>query len=175
MDESRIRPATPADVPALSELIRRTVRLSNAGDYAAPVVELISANHAPDEVGQRLVERDVFVCIDGCRIVGTIGLGGDKLRPLFVEPGLQGKGVGARLVAHLEAHARKAGVAELHLSSSITARGFYERLGYRLIRFDEREDGSTFLLSKMLTDWRLFDEPPITKPGRRMVASADFP
>ena len=75
----------------------------------------------------------------GPRIVGTIGLGGDKLRSLFVEPGLQGKGVGARLVAHLEAHARKAGVAELHLSSSITARGFYERLGYRLIRFDERE------------------------------------
>jgi putative acetyltransferase len=82
--------------------------------------------------------------------VGTIGLGGDKLRSLFVEPGLHGKGVGARLVAHLEAHARKAGVAELHLSSSITARGFYERLGYRLIRFEEREDGSTFLMSKTL-------------------------
>jgi putative acetyltransferase len=65
---------------------------------------------------------------------------------------LQGKGIGARLVAHLEAHARETGVVELLLSSSITARGFYERLGYRLIRFDEREDGSTFLMSKMLTD-----------------------
>ena len=152
MDALTIRPATAADVAALSDLIRRAVRLSNAGDYAAPVVELISANHAPDKVAQRLVERDVFVCLDGPRIVGTIGLGGDKLRSLFVEPGLQGKGVGARLVAHLEAHARKAGVAELQLSSSITARGFYERLGYRLIRFEEREDGSTFLMSKTLTD-----------------------
>jgi putative acetyltransferase len=152
MDELTIRPATAADVPALSDLIRRTVRLSNAGDYTAPVVALISANYAPDKVAQLLVERDVFVCLDGRRIVGTIGLGGDKLRSLFVEPGLQGKGVGARLVAHLEAHARQAGVAELQLSSSITARGFYERLGYRLIRFDEREDGSTFLMSKTLTD-----------------------
>jgi hypothetical protein len=43
-------------------------------------------------------------------------------------------------------------VAELQLSSSITARGFDERLGYRLIRFEEREDGSTFLMSKTLTD-----------------------
>jgi putative acetyltransferase len=152
MDELTIRPATPADVPALSDLIRRTVRLSNAGDYTAGVVALISANYAPDKVAQRLAERDVFVCLDGPRIVGTIGLGGDRLRSLFVEPGLQGKGVGARLVAHLEVHARKAGVAELHLSSSITARGFYERLGYRLIRFDAREDGSTFLMSKTLTD-----------------------
>ena len=156
MDALTIRPATPADVAALSELIRRTVRRSNAGDYAAPVVELIAANHAPDKVAQRLVERDVFVCLEGHRIVGTIGLESDRLRSLFVEPGLQGKGVGARLVAHLEAHARQAGVAELHLSSSITARGFYERLGYRMIRFDERHDGSTFLMSKMLTDLLTF-------------------
>src|SRR5258708_2874792 len=123
MDAWPIRPAPPADVATLSDLIRRTVRLSNASDYAARVVELISANHAPDKVAQRLAERDVFVCLDGPRIVGTIGLGGDKLRSLFVEPGLQGKGVGARLVAHLEAHARQAGVAELHLSSSITSGG----------------------------------------------------
>jgi N-acetylglutamate synthase-like GNAT family acetyltransferase len=151
MDALTIRPATPADVAALSELIRRTVRRSNANDHAAPVVELIAANYAPDKVAQRLLERDVFVCLEGHRIVGTIGLESDRLRSLFVEPGLQGKGVGARLVAHLEAHARQAGVAELQLSSSITARGFYERLGYRLIRFDERHDGSTFLMSKMLT------------------------
>jgi putative acetyltransferase len=150
MDDLAIRPATPADVPAISDLIRQTVRQSNAGDYPADVVELIAANHVPDKVAQRLAERDVFVGLEGQRIVGTIGLGGDKLRSLFVEPGLQGKGVGARLVAHLEAHARKAGVTELLLSSSITARGFYERLGYRLIRFDEREDGSTFLMSKTL-------------------------
>jgi putative acetyltransferase len=89
MDALTIRPATAADVAALSDLIRRTVRLSNSGDYEAPVVELISANRAPDKVAQRLVERDVFVCLDGPRIVGTIGLGGDKLRSLFVEPDLR--------------------------------------------------------------------------------------
>lgn len=151
MDELTIRLATPADIPALSDLIQRTVRLSNAADYPADVVELICANYLPDKVAHRLGERDIFVCLEGDCIVGTIGLGGDRLRSLFVERGLQGRGVGARLVAHLEAHARKAGLDELQLSSSITARGFYERLGYRLIRFDERQDGSTFLMSKTLT------------------------
>jgi GNAT superfamily N-acetyltransferase len=153
MDDLAIRPATPADVPALSDLIQRTVRESNAGDYPAEVVELISANYAAHKVAQRLAERDIFVCFEGQRMVGTIGLGDGKLRSLFVERALQGKGVGAQLVAHLEAHARMAGAAELQLSSSITARAFYERLGYRLIRFDERADGSTFLMSKMLTGW----------------------
>ena len=82
--------------------------------------------------------------------VGTAGLGNGKLRSLFVEPGLQQRGVGARLVAHLEAHARAAGITELTLNSSLTAHGFYERLGYRMIRFEERADGSTFLMSKTL-------------------------
>jgi GNAT superfamily N-acetyltransferase len=80
-----------------------------------------------------MTERDVFVCHKGGRIVGTIALGADRLRSLFVDPELQRAGIGARLVSHLETHARKVGVSELKLSSSLTARGFYERLGYRLI------------------------------------------
>jgi hypothetical protein len=76
MDCLTIRPATQADVPAISALIQRTVRQSNASDYAAQVVELICANYAPDKVAQRLLERDVFVCLEGPRMVGTVGLGG---------------------------------------------------------------------------------------------------
>ena len=97
-----------------------------------------------------MAERDVFVCQMGERIVGTIALGGDRLRSLFVEPGLQQTGIGARLVAHLEAHALKVGVTELKLSSSLTARGFYERLGYRMVQPEQHDGVSTFLMAKML-------------------------
>jgi putative acetyltransferase len=150
MDELRIRLAESDDVTALSDLIQRTVRLSNAPDYGTDLAERIAANFGPDQVAQRLAGRDVFVGLRGDKIVGTIGLGAGKLRSLFVEPGLQQAGIGARLVAHLEAHARALGVVELQLSSSLTARGFYERLGYRTIRFEERDDGSTYLMSKTL-------------------------
>ena len=119
-------------------------------DYPAETVELITANFAPDKIAQRLTERDVFVAHAGDRIIGTIALGGDRLRSLFVEPGRQRAGIGARLVAHLEAHALKAGVSELQLSSSLTARGFYERLGYRVIRREEHEGVSTYLMAKTL-------------------------
>ena len=60
--------------------------------------------------------------------------------------------IGAQLVAHLEAHALRAGVKELRLSSSLTARGFYERLGYHTIRLEERVDGSTYLMRKTLAE-----------------------
>src|SRR5215813_12126483 len=99
MDDTTIRPARVTDVPALSDLIQRTVRLSNARDYGAELADLIAANYGPDKVARRLHERDVFVCQKGERIVGTIGLGDGRLRSLFVEPGLQGLGIGVRLVA----------------------------------------------------------------------------
>ena len=37
------------------------------------------------------------------------------------------------------------------LSSSLTARGFYERLGYRLIELEEHDGVSTFLMAKTLS------------------------
>jgi putative acetyltransferase len=151
MKDLVIRDATADDVAAISALVQHTVRISNSHDYPASAVDLIVANFAPDKVGQRMAERDVFVCHTGEHIVGTIALGGDRLRSLFVEPGLQQAGIGARLVAHLEAHARKVGVRELKLSSSLTARGFYERLGYRLIQPEEHDGVSTYLMAKTLT------------------------
>jgi N-acetylglutamate synthase-like GNAT family acetyltransferase len=150
MKDLVIRRAGPDDATAISALVQFTVRTSNSRDYSPEVVESIVADFAPDKVGQRMAERDVFVCQRGDRIVGTIALGGDRLRTLFVEPRLQQAGIGAGLVAHLEAHAVKVGVAELKLSSSLTARGFYERLGYRVIQPEEHDGVSSYLMAKTL-------------------------
>ena len=150
MTDLVIRDATADDAPVISALVQYTVRVSNGRDYPPQAVELIVASFALAKVGQRLAERDVFVCEKSGRIVGTIALGADRPRSLFVDPELQQAGIGTRLVAHLEAHARKVGVRELKLSSSLTARGFYERLGYRLIRPEEHDGVSTFLMAKTL-------------------------
>lgn len=150
MNDLVIRVAGPDDALAISALVQHTVRTSNGKDYPAEAIEMIVANFAADKVGQRMAERDVFVCQQNDRVVGTIALGGDRLRSLFVDPELQQAGIGARLVAHLEAHARKVGVRELSLSSSLTARGFYERLGYRLIELQEHDGVSTYLMVKVL-------------------------
>lgn len=141
-----IRKARPEDAAAISSLVLRTVRISNASDYPAQAIEQLIVDFASEKVAQRMTERDTFVAEIAGRIVGTIALGGDRLRTLFVEPELQGSGLGARLVAHLEAHARAVGVSELKLSSSLTAHGFYERLGYRTVRLEEHDGVSTWLM-----------------------------
>lgn len=150
MNNLVIRDAGSDDAAEISRLVQHTIRISNGKHYPPQAIELIVANFAADKVGRRMAERDVFVCQMGDRIVGTIALGGDRLRTLFVDPELQQAGIGARLVAHLEAHAPKTGVSELKLSSSLTARGFYERLGYRMIRQEAHDGVSTFLMAKTL-------------------------
>ena len=75
MSDLVIRAATADDAPAISALVQHTVRISNGRDYPPQAVELIVANFAPAKVGQRMAERDVFVCQKGGRIVGTIALG----------------------------------------------------------------------------------------------------
>jgi predicted N-acetyltransferase YhbS len=117
---------------------------------------LTCANFTTDKVLQKMAVRDVFVAVRDRLIVGTVSFGRSrnqdrpKLLSLFVAPLHQGKRVGAGLVDHLERHAVAKGVTTLWVSSSIPARTFYGRLGYRQHEFEERDDGSTFLMSKEL-------------------------
>ena len=65
---------------------------------------------------------------------------GGRLFQMAVSPRLQGQGLGARLVRHLEAELRRRGVARVHLHARATVLPFYERLGYAVYGepFEER-------------------------------------
>lgn len=53
-----------------------------------------------------------------------------RLFQLAVSPALQGQGLGARLVRHLEAELQRRGVRRVHLHARAAVVPFYERLGY---------------------------------------------
>lgn len=145
-----IHPATAADASTIAALIQRTVRISNAADYDAATIDAICNNFTPALVSEKMKTRDVFIARSGNNICGTISLGNGKLHSLFVDPDHQRRGIGRDLALYLEGHASNTGLTELHLSSSLTARPFYARLGYRDIRFEPRPDGSTWLMVKPL-------------------------
>lgn len=149
MSSPVIRRAAAADAEALSALIERTVVASNAPDYEAAAIELLMKFATPAGVVERMAGRDCFVAVEAGQVVGTISLGGDRLHQMFVAPERQKGGLGRRLVEYLEGHARAVGIGELRLHSSLTARGFYERLGYRMIEC-QPHDVPTWLMSKRL-------------------------
>ena len=94
-----IRRAVPADAVALSALILRTIRTSNAEDYPPDEIERVCASFTPGEVAKQIALRDVFLSpakeAADAPPVGTVSLGvkprpsgGEtaKLHVLFVAP-----------------------------------------------------------------------------------------
>jgi GNAT superfamily N-acetyltransferase len=153
MRELQIRRADPAEASIIGPLVQRAIRARIAADYDPAILEMMCANFAPDKFLVRMAARDVFAATKDGEIIGTVSfsLPRSKLYSLFIEPSLQRGGIGKRLVHHIEQHARSLGCTELQLSAAITAKPFYDRLGYATIRFEERvNDGSTWLMSKLL-------------------------
>ncbi len=130
MNRTVIRPADPDDAGEISALIVATLRTSNAADYPPEVIAHVAADFAPEAVRGMIARRRVLIARDGGRMVGTAALEGAAVRSVFVLPEAQGRGVGAALMAEVARVAARDGCATLRLSSSLTAQGFYERLGF---------------------------------------------
>jgi GNAT superfamily N-acetyltransferase len=68
-------------------------------------------------------------------VIAVDCLDGAEIKRVYVDPGVQGLGVGKALMAALESEAARRGVGEVTVESSLAADGFYAGLGYRT---DER-------------------------------------
>jgi GNAT superfamily N-acetyltransferase len=127
------RPATPGDIPELVRLINEAYRVEAffiRGDRTSTreIRSLMEASDAGflvvDNADPGRLAGAVYVEARGAR--GHFGL-------LAVDPGQQGKGLGRRLVAAVEAHCRQAGcvVVELEVFDVRTElHPFYASCGY---------------------------------------------
>jgi GNAT superfamily N-acetyltransferase len=84
-----------------------------------------------------------FAAFDGESLIATLLLkpretGVVQMRQVAVDPPQQGRGIGTRLVAFAEAHAREHGCRRLIAHARATALAFYRALGYA-------EEGEPFL------------------------------
>jgi GNAT superfamily N-acetyltransferase len=94
-----------------------------------------------DAVRERFAEGPIWLAYDGGRPVGTVsGLpDGERfyIRSMGVAPDAQGRGIGQRLLAALEQHARDAGFKKLYLYTTFVlpgARPLYEKNGFYVLR-----------------------------------------
>ncbi len=129
-----VRRARAEDAPRLGRLMRAAV-LGERGRYPDEVLAAWAslpplyhrwAMTAGGEL-RILAER-------GGRAMGFAGLRGREVTALFVHPAVAGRGLGARLLARVEAEARRRGARSLVLVAARGAVGFYEACGYRVLR-----------------------------------------
>lgn len=126
----QIRRFEPSDAKAVSNVIRTTMRISNAADYPMERLQPLIDYFSPAKVEQLSHERDCLVAEEEGEIIGTAALEGDELVTFFVDPQHQGRGIGSALLKEIEAIALHYGQRELKVDASLAGTAFYERHGY---------------------------------------------
>ncbi|WP_417688526.1 GNAT family N-acetyltransferase [Pseudidiomarina sp.] len=140
------------DADALRRLLTETVRQINQRDYTAAQI----AAWAPDNYDRqawlkRLLQNQPIIAeIDGT-IVGFADVQADGyIDHFFCSVTAQGEGVGRVLMEHLLAHE----YPRFYANVSITARPFFERFGFRLVREQQvlirGETLTNYLMEKLL-------------------------
>lgn len=145
-----IRKATTADAKEISNLIISCLRETNAKDYSPDIIDRVVTNFTPEKVTALIESRDVFIATQNNLIIGTVNLEQSNIRSLFVLPEKQNCGVGAHLMQHVETIAKEQGCNLLTVPSSVTAEGFYKKLGYKTLRDEYYGTERTIIMKKRI-------------------------
>ncbi|HEY3765578.1 MAG TPA: acetyltransferase [Gaiellales bacterium] len=146
MSEPTIRRDHPSEHPALVALWERSVRATHDFLTDADIVGL--RPRVVDALDDEALE--LWVLADGTDApIGFMGLAGDDITALFLDPDHRGRGGGRRLVAHAQALRRGALTVDVN-EQNPGARGFYEALGFTVAgRSPLDGDGRPFPLLHM--------------------------
>jgi GNAT superfamily N-acetyltransferase len=138
------------DAEAVSRVIAETAEICNGRDYPPQYIEDLKNAFQPSDVIRRASWTHFYVVeADGVTVgCGAIGPYWDSLTEsclftIFVLPEYQGTGLGRRLIETLEADEYGLRAKRIEVPASITAHGFYHRLGYEykggVQQLDEKE------------------------------------
>lgn len=131
-----VRKAEPRDTQAAVEVLRRSITelctLDHHGD-AATLAQWLANKTTRDFLSWLAAEDNFCVVAEANDQIMGVGLlhRGGEVRLCYLAPGAQGQGLGKAILGALEEKAREWGLRKLHLESTVSARPFYERVGYR--------------------------------------------
>ncbi len=144
MNDVRLRPATAADVPHLTELVRAAYGhyVSRLGEPPRPMT---------DDYAEIVRTHRVIVAERGGKVLGLVVLGvGDEgffVDNVAVDPSHRGIGVGKALLEHAERAARDAGFDSIYLYTHermVENLTLYTRIGY--VEYERRSFGEARLV-----------------------------
>lgn len=125
-----IRQANLNDAQRISYLIQKNTENVKKNNYSKKQIETWKAANSPSAIKDKLKDRVIFCAFENDKLIGTIGLQGNEVVGLYVSYSKIGKGVGNKLLSHLENYAKKNQIKTLELTSTPSATSFYQRNGF---------------------------------------------
>jgi GNAT superfamily N-acetyltransferase len=132
-----IRLATTSDASAVCEVLRRCIVECCVEDHQndPAILGKWLSNKTPETIESWFAwpAHYPLVATVGNTVTGVAMLSRPgKIVLLYVDPGRRFSGIGSALLRELERKAKKSGVGTLRVSSTFSARGFYESHGYEI-------------------------------------------
>lgn len=148
----RIRLATADDLDQITQLFQNTVQLINSKDYSPAQIKVWSAGAQSTEGWlSRIRDQYFIVAQEAQNIVGFASLASDGyLDLMYIHHAHQGKGIGSALIEHLFSYAETKRIPLLASDVSITARTFFEKHGFEVVR-----EQSVDIRGVSLTNYRM--------------------
>lgn len=139
----KLRRYRPSDCKDLIELFYNTVHIINAKDYTKEQLDVWATGKVNfEEWNRSLQEHYSIVAVDNENIIGFGDIDKDGyIDRLFVRAGYQGRGIATAICDQLEKNVE----GKITTDASITAKPFFEKRGYKVIKRQEVERQGVFL------------------------------
>ena len=132
----KIRKYKTADCAEIADLFFETIHTINAKDYTKTQLD-VWANSKIDRVAwdNSFLEHNTLVAEENNIIVGFGDMNNNGyFDRLFVHKDYQGKGIATAIITELERLAQIHGIFAFSTHASITAKPFFEKHGYHVVR-----------------------------------------
>jgi len=152
----KIRLAKDEDYAAIACLHRQTIRNVNSKDYTEEQIRVWSARTNANRFRNSASKCKRWVAVDHDKVVGFCDHGLDgEFWGLYVHKDYIGKGIGSRLIQTAEDSLKKMGFKKVSLKATVTAKEFYKKQGYKVIKKDlhpvNDKKLEIFVMTKMLS------------------------
>ncbi|MED9801540.1 MAG: GNAT family N-acetyltransferase [Prevotella sp.] len=148
-----IRRLAAQDIPEMRKLFRTTVLTVNSKDYTKEEVEdWASCGDSVEHWKELLAKNDYIGALDGQGgIVGFSSMNAEGyLHSMFVHKDWQGKGVATLLLSEVKKIARRYGVHKISVEVSVTARPFFEKHGYKVVKEQKAKANRLYLTNYVM-------------------------
>lgn len=144
-----IRKYENIDFAEVAELFYSTVHSVNLKDYSQKQVDALATGKLDsDRWNKSLLENYSIVAIEGKKIVGFGDINKiNYLDRLYVHKDFQGRGVATAICDELE---KQANGDTIVVHASITAKPFFEKRGYKVLKEQKVELAGVFLINYVM-------------------------
>ena len=129
-----IRKFKDSDAVKLARMHRETIRTINNKDYSKEQIKVWPERSTAKRFSKYAKNRLIFVALDKNKIIGFTEYKDNEIKALYVHKDYIGKGVGEKLLKELIDISYKKGIRKLKCMSTITAKNFYLKQGFKIIR-----------------------------------------